>query len=268
MCPSDSTWPTSDARARRTGLAKDPERAAARAAQLAEIDPDWNCPWPLNWQRHYRVLADLVDADGSLPHIAPGVTFEGDDIGTWRWRQQEPGIWAQLLPEQRDRLEALGVHGATLPGAAAAPAELRPPLAAALKGPKKPGRKAEAAFQCGLAALTQWVEREGPERPVPRAHSEEIAVDSETEPVPVKLGVWLSNTKSQRANLTAQQLTVLGMDWAGPPPGARGRSRAIRPAARTVGSPAAGGTRAPECDKVALFTRPGSGSLSVDHHAE
>ncbi|EST36841.1 hypothetical protein M878_00140 [Streptomyces roseochromogenus subsp. oscitans DS 12.976] len=48
----------------KNGLGKDPERAAVRAAQLTEIDPDWDCPWPLDWQRHYRVLADLVDAEG------------------------------------------------------------------------------------------------------------------------------------------------------------------------------------------------------------
>ena len=52
---------------RKGGLDKNPERAKQRAAQLTAIDPDWNCPWPLDWQRHYRVLADLVDADGVLP---------------------------------------------------------------------------------------------------------------------------------------------------------------------------------------------------------
>ncbi|WP_079136710.1 DEAD/DEAH box helicase, partial [Streptomyces noursei] len=72
---------------RKGGLGKDPERAAVRAQQLAAVDPDWNCPWPLNWQRPYRVLADLVDADGVLPAIEPGVLFEGDDIG--RWLQQQ-----------------------------------------------------------------------------------------------------------------------------------------------------------------------------------
>jgi fructose-bisphosphate aldolase class 1 len=52
-----------------------------REAQLPAIDPDWNCPWPLGWQRHYRVLADVVDAGGVLPVIEPGVLFEGDDLG-------------------------------------------------------------------------------------------------------------------------------------------------------------------------------------------
>ncbi|MFE6225811.1 Helicase associated domain protein [Streptomyces sp. NPDC057854] len=219
---------------RKGGLGKDPQRAAERAEQLAAIDPDWNCPWPLNWQRHYRVLADLVDADGHLPYIAPGVVFDGDDIGTWRWRQQEPGTWAQLMPEQRERLTALGVQGAALPVAAAAPAELRPELAAALKGPKRPGSKAEAAFQRGLAALAQWVEKEG-QRSVPRGAvvevEVEVEVDSEAEPVPVKLGVWLSNTKSRRDKLTPEQraaLAGLGMAWAGVVPAAEPRSRPPR----------------------------------------
>lgn len=79
--------------------------------------------------------------------------------------------------------------------------------------------KAQQAFQRGLAALARWVEREGAGRPVPRGHSEEIAVDGETEPVTVKLGVWISNTKSRRDRLTADQLAALaelGMDWARP----------------------------------------------------
>ncbi|WP_434100661.1 helicase associated domain-containing protein [Streptomyces olivaceoviridis] len=75
--------------------------------------------------------------------------------------------------------------------------------------------KAQAAFQRGLAALTQWVEREG-DRPVPRGHSEQITANGE--PVTVKLGVWISNTKS-RGPLDAEQiaaLAALGIDWARP----------------------------------------------------
>ncbi|MEU6939255.1 Helicase associated domain protein [Streptomyces rubiginosohelvolus] len=201
---------------RKSGLGKDPKRAAERAAQLTAIDEDWNCPWPLNWQRHYRVLADLVDADGALPYIAPGVLFEGDDLGKWLERQKNPGTWAQLLPEQRERLTALGIRGATLPLTAAAPAELPAAPDDAAKGPKKAGSKAEAAFQRGLAALTQWVEKEG-QRPVPRSTVVEITVDGEAEPVTVKLGVWNSNIKSRRDKLSAEQLDALrrlGMRWA------------------------------------------------------
>ncbi|MEU2135408.1 hypothetical protein ABZ587_45635, partial [Streptomyces sp. NPDC018352] len=37
----------------------------------------------------------------------------------------------------------------------------------------------------------------------------EIAVDGKADPVPVKLGVSLSNTKSRRDKLTAEQLAAL-----------------------------------------------------------
>ena len=190
---------------RKGGLGKNPLRAAERAKQLTEIDPDWDCPWPLNWQRHYRILADLVDADGSLPDIAPGVLTDGDDIGRWLQRQKQQASWAQLSIDQQKRLSQLGIKGAEAPSPA--PAAKR-----AAQGPTK----AQQAFQRGLTALAQWVEREG-QRPVPRGHSEEIAVHGEAEPVVVKLGVWVSNTKSRRDRLAQEQLDALrelGMEWA------------------------------------------------------
>ncbi|MFI6951743.1 Helicase associated domain protein [Streptomyces sp. NPDC050422] len=195
---------------RKGGLGKDAKRAEERAKQLTAVDPDWDCPWPLDWQRHYRVLADLVDADCHLPGIAPGVVFDGDDIGRWLQRQKNPGTWAQLLPKQQERLSQLGVQ----------PAQAPPPAPAAARTAKgKAPSKAQAAFQRGLAALTQWVEREGADRPVPRGAVVEIEVDGETEPVIVKLGVWISNTKSRRDRLDADQLAALrklGMEWNGP----------------------------------------------------
>lgn len=189
----------------KNGLGKDPDRAAQHAAQLTAIDEDWDCPWPLDWQRHYRILSDLVDADGALPHIAPGVVFDGDDIGRWLQQQKQPANWARLLPEQQERLTALGVQ----------PDQAPTPAPAASPGSKGPS-KAQQAFQRGLAALTQWVEREGTHRPVPRAHGEEITVEGEAEPIVVKLGVWVTNTKTRRNKLTADQLAALaklGVDW-------------------------------------------------------
>ncbi|TJZ93655.1 hypothetical protein FCI23_54235 [Actinacidiphila oryziradicis] len=191
---------------RKGGLGKDPERAEDRARQLAQIDEDWNCPWPLDWQRHYRVLADLVDADGTLPDIQPGVLFEGDDLGKWLERQQKSSNWAQLSTEQQKRLSALGAKPAERPAAA-------PPKKSTAGGPAK----ASAAFTRGVAALAQYIAREGVGRPVPRGHSEEIAVDGEAEPMSVKLGVWVSNTKARRDKLTGEQraaLAELGIEWA------------------------------------------------------
>ena len=130
---------------------------------------------------------------------------DGDDIGRWLQRQKQQASWAQLSIDQQKRLSQLGIKGAEAPSPA--PAAKR-----AAQGPTK----AQQAFQRGLTALAQWVEREG-QRPVPRGHSEEIAVHGEAEPVVVKLGVWVSNTKSRRDRLAQEQLDALrelGMEWA------------------------------------------------------
>ncbi|MFD8477509.1 MULTISPECIES: hypothetical protein [Streptomyces griseus group] len=55
---------------------------------------------------------------------------------------------------------------------------------------------------------------------MPQGAVVEITVDGETASVPVKLGVWISNTKSRKDRLDTDQLAApakLGMDWAGPP---------------------------------------------------
>ncbi|MEZ7159928.1 Helicase associated domain protein [Streptomyces sp. MAD19A] len=180
---------------RQSGLGKNAERAAERAKQLAAIDPDWNCPWPLDWQRHYRVLTDLAtdEPHGRLPDVQPGVQFEGDDLGKWLKRQRRS--WAELSEEQQQRLARLGVT----------PAEQPTPAPAVKNGGKT------SAFQRGLAALTQYIQREG-RTVVGRAHVEELPDGSA-----IKLGVFLSNQKARRDRLDATQraaLAELGYTWA------------------------------------------------------
>jgi hypothetical protein len=95
------------------------------------------------------------------------------------------------------------------------PAEAPSPAPAATRTTKGPS-KTQQAFQRGLAALAQWVEREG-HRPVPRGHAEEIVVDGEPEPVVIKLGAWNSNTRARWDKLTSEQqvaLAALGVPWA------------------------------------------------------
>ncbi|WP_327379092.1 Helicase associated domain protein (plasmid) [Streptomyces sp. NBC_01216] len=193
---------------RKNGLGKDPDRAEARAAQLAAIDPDWNCPWPLDWQRHHRVLTDLAvdEAHGHLPDIHLGVTFDGDDLGRWLARMRQARTWRLLSRQQQERLTTLGIKPIPAPSPVRA-------VTHTTGGPSK----AQQAFHRGMTALTQWVEREGADRPVPRSHSEQITVGDKAEPVTVKLGVWVSNTKSRRDKLTQEQLNTLrelGMQWA------------------------------------------------------
>ncbi|MEH0557678.1 helicase associated domain-containing protein, partial [Streptomyces sp. B21-101] len=185
---------------RRTGgLGKNPERAAQRAQQLTAIDPDWNCPWPLDWQRHHRILADLAadEPHGILPAIEPGVLFEGDDLG--RWLQRQSREWFQLSEEQQRRLSSLGVK----------PAEQLAP--AAKDGAKSAGGKTSAAFQRGIQALAQYIAREG-RTVVGRTHVEELPDGSV-----VRLGVFLSNQKTRRDRLDAEQrgaFAELGYAWA------------------------------------------------------
>jgi hypothetical protein len=181
--------------------------ASASYKPLVAIDEDWDCPWPLNWQRHYRVLTDLASDEphGQLPDIASGILMDGDDIGEWLQQQTQPATWKELSIEQQERLSQLGVKAVQM--SSQAPAATR-----ATKDPSK----AQQAFQRGLTALAQWVEREG-HRPVPRGHRKQVAVGGETEPVVVKLGVWVSNTKTRRDKLAQDQLDALrelGMQWA------------------------------------------------------
>ncbi|WP_327713785.1 Helicase associated domain protein (plasmid) [Streptomyces sp. NBC_00464] len=182
------------------GLGKDPERAVERRAALEAIDPDWDPQWPVDWQRHYAAALELLAEENGLTEVLPGVTVHGVDVGSWINRQRDPAVWQNLTTEQRERLEHLGLH----PRPTAKPDTMS-------------AGNTTTAFDRGLQALAQWIQREGPDRPVPRAHLEEILIDGQSEPTPVKLGVWVSNTRARRNKLTAQQhtaLTELGVRWA------------------------------------------------------
>ncbi|WP_030593047.1 DEAD/DEAH box helicase [Streptomyces anulatus] len=162
---------------------------------LREVDEDWNPSWPPEWQRHYAVVREMLAEESILAYIEPGVTVHGMDLGKWLAKQRTPKVWAALSPGQRERLEAIGVV----------------PLAAELEAPAKPSPKPVSAFEKGVAALTQYKARTGSVK-VPRAHVERLEDGSE-----VKLGVFLSNSKSRRDKLTADKLAALaslGLNWA------------------------------------------------------
>jgi hypothetical protein len=167
-----------------------------RAQALAAIDPDWNPTWPLDWQRHHAGLKELLMLGADLVDLEPGVTIHGHDIGRWLQRQRRHVVWQGLMPAQQERLATLGVEPHP------APAE-----------PKEPTKTASGsrrgAFERGLAALAQYKARTGSVT-VPRSHGEEL------EDGPVKLGIWISNTKSRRVKLSQEQLNrlaALGLDW-------------------------------------------------------
>ncbi|MFE1831767.1 Helicase associated domain protein [Streptomyces yangpuensis] len=188
------------------GLGKDPDRAQRRAAALAAIDPDWNpgtLGWTVDWQRHYAYLAQLL-AEGARPAaVVPGVTRHGDDIGRWLATQRRN--WDRLNAEQQRRLGELGVELQKAP-----PARRTAVETATASGPRASGD----AFQKGLQALTQYIAREGSVT-VPRGHVEAVDIDGVEHAV--KLGIWLTNTKSRRGKLDQAQLAALahlGIHWA------------------------------------------------------
>ncbi|MFD8060947.1 helicase associated domain-containing protein [Streptomyces cyaneofuscatus] len=180
---------------RRPGALEDhPEWKAA----LEAVDAHWNPAWSAEWQRHYAALRELVaDEEGQADavEVLPGFTVHGMDVGKWLVKQRQRAVWAGLMEGQRELLAAVGVV----------------PLPPEQAKPAKTPRKAVSAFEKGVAALGQYKAREGSVK-VPRAHVERLDDGSE-----VKLGVFLSNSKSRRAKLSADRLSALaalGLEWA------------------------------------------------------
>lgn len=170
------------------------ERPEWKAA-LEAVDEHWNPVWSAEWQRHFAALRELLADEDDDSDVLPGFTVHGMDIGKWLAKQRQHAVWADLMDGQRKLLEEVGV--AALPPEPAAPV-------------KAPG-KAVSAFEKGVAALAQYKTREGSVT-VPRGHVEALPDGSE-----VKLGVFLSNSRSRRAKLTAdklQALAALGLEWA------------------------------------------------------
>ncbi|WP_331720642.1 Helicase associated domain protein (plasmid) [Streptomyces sp. NBC_01178] len=162
---------------------------------LDAVDEHWDPAWPAEWQRHYAALRELLTDEEDHSDVLPGFTVHGMDVGKWLAKQRQHPVWVGLMDGQRELLEAVGVV----------------PLPPEQAEPAKALKKAVSAFEKGVAALAQYKAREGSVT-VPRAHVERLEDGSE-----VKLGVFLSNSKSRRAKLTADKLAALaglGLEWA------------------------------------------------------
>ncbi|GAB1340816.1 hypothetical protein ACE1SV_74060 [Streptomyces sp. E-15] len=144
-------------------------------------------------------MARLVDLGTDLADVVPGVTAGGTDVGRWLERQRDHVVWQGLAAGQRERLAALGVT----------------PLPPKQNTPARAPRGGTGGFERGCAALAQYTTRTGTTGPVSRAHIETVTINGQEHAV--KLGVFLANTKTRRARLTAdqlQRLAALGLDWA------------------------------------------------------
>jgi superfamily II DNA or RNA helicase len=175
------------------GLGKNPERAATRAAQLADLDPDWDVPWSLDWQRGYVKTRACLEGGAGMGELQPGVMVDGEDIGRWLQRQRER--WSELTQAQQERLDELGVQPAPKPHKAAQARE------------RAGGGARAAAFDRAVAALRQYREREGHVK-VPRQHVEEYT-DADGALHRIRLGVFRSNARSRRSAMSPEQQAVL-----------------------------------------------------------
>jgi hypothetical protein len=142
-----------------------------RTAALTALDPWWNPPWPITWQRTYQAARRQA-----------ATTAEAGE-----WLQVQRTRAATLHPGQRSLLRDLGVDL---------------PYAPAVAGGKHKQPARERAFPRGLAAARAFHEREGHLR-VPQRHIEEI------EDGPVRLVQWLSNMRRRHAGLSPQRQAAL-----------------------------------------------------------
>ncbi|MFJ9777657.1 helicase associated domain-containing protein [Kitasatospora sp. NPDC101157] len=169
--------------------------APQRRTALEEIDPWWCPAWPITWQRTYATARQWwLECDGKVDWATLPVdtVFEGEQLG--RWVKAQRAGWPELEADQRDLLSAIGIEADPELVAAKAAAEAKPKLSRTDR------------FQLHLAALAEFVEREGHAR-VPRPHKTSEGLS---------LGAWLNNTKARRDKLTAEQrgqLEALGVAW-------------------------------------------------------
>ncbi|MFJ1618441.1 Helicase associated domain protein [Streptomyces sp. NPDC088251] len=157
-----------------------PERARA----LHDLDPNWNPPWPVTWQRAYHAARRHREAGRTLTAIPRDyVTDEGLRLGEWlhTQRNRRPADPAQL-----DLLTHLGL-----------------PQGMPARQPKPDGISArDRAFHRGLAAAKAFRAREG-HLDVPQRHIEALG------PEPVRLGQWVSNIRRRWDRLASDRRQAL-----------------------------------------------------------
>ncbi|MFD3880119.1 helicase associated domain-containing protein [Streptomyces microflavus] len=199
---------------------------ADRAQALADIDPWWNPPWGLSWQRHYYRARDA--AVGSLLQAESGFS-DLDDSGAadWLWRQS--ATYDELSEEQQQLLTDIGIttevartavkpartapkapavttdpemkdktshaRGATDPAAPTGPRRAR--HAAEPKRPREPGSRLghrpdlKAGFETAMTHARAWHAEHG-----------HLAAPRDTRHDDYPLGMWLlsqRNRAKQRA---------------------------------------------------------------------
>ncbi|MCX4970555.1 Helicase associated domain protein [Streptomyces sp. NBC_00654] len=162
----------------------------AHAQALAALDPYWNPPWSLTWQRAYHLARAQAGQDRGPDTPTDDLTPTGQDLEFWLERQHV--TWLRLHPTQRHLLTNIGAT----------------PTADHFLRHRLTGRRG-TAFHTGLLAAAAHRAREGhlnvPYRYVETSRRQRF-----------HLGRWLSRQRTNRGRLTPYEilaLTSLGMVW-------------------------------------------------------
>ena len=163
--------------------------------QLEDIDPWWNPPWPLTWQRTYAAAKKHVADGGSTELPNRHRTVDGIPLGQWFSRQRNH--FAQLHPLQARLL--LDLH-------------LVPSVDSLVPDAFRSERGRQ--FRRALIACAAYLAREGHLR-VPRQHTEEDWAGS------FPLGPWIHDARRAPQRFTSIEraaLVVLQMQWSAAAP--------------------------------------------------
>lgn len=145
-----------------------------RRALLDQLDPWWDPPWRITWQRAYYHARAYRAAHGNTDIPRTHRTSDGVHLGEWLYSATQG--WDQLHPSQRELLTGLGVT---------------------------PDRQApfDKAWQAGLAAARSYRAREG-HLLVPQGHIENGH----------RLGTWINKQRRTRRNGTLATQRIADLD--------------------------------------------------------
>ncbi|MFD6231624.1 helicase associated domain-containing protein [Streptomyces sp. NPDC060232] len=176
---------------------------------LARIDPYWNPPWGMKWQRRYQAARTQLTPGQNL---APEEGFPGTPDWTGQWLYNQCTVYDDLHPRQQQLLTDLGL---TAEGARTA----------------RPRRISQAStFAAGLAHATAWADQHG-----------HLTVPGDTCHDGYPLGSWLRQQRKRAArgrlpDDRAQALAALDPRW-NPPWNMRWHQSLHTARAHTAGLP-------------------------------
>ncbi|MEU7631699.1 Helicase associated domain protein [Nocardia sp. NPDC049220] len=156
----------------------------ARRRELDALDPWWNPPWRLSWQRLYRCACAYHAEHG---HLEIPRTHIRDNMRLGEWVHAQRRSRDTLDDRQRELLDALGIDWNTV-----SPFEM--------------------AWRRGLSAAIDYYEQ----------HNHLQVPQKYVDPSGYRLGIWISAIRSRRRQGSLPSgriaaLDALGMTWTAPP---------------------------------------------------